>query len=64
MAAIDTNRHIVAPANLEIAAFVQGVVGRFMTWNEARKTRKALAQLSDRELFDIGLSRGDIDAIM
>lgn len=32
-------------------------------WNDARATRNALAKLSDRELDDIGLSRGDIDRI-
>ncbi|MBO9400185.1 MULTISPECIES: DUF1127 domain-containing protein [unclassified Shimia] len=29
-------------------------------WNEKRLTRKALEQLSDRELEDIGMSRADI----
>jgi uncharacterized protein YjiS (DUF1127 family) len=33
-------------------------------WNDARVTRKALAQLSDRELDDIGLCRGDIDLVV
>ncbi len=32
-------------------------------WNDARVTRKALAALSDRELDDIGLCRGDIELI-
>jgi uncharacterized protein YjiS (DUF1127 family) len=32
-------------------------------WNDARVTRKALSTLSDRELDDIGLCRGDIDHI-
>lgn len=32
-------------------------------WNETRKTRAALARLSDRQLDDIGLSRADIDRI-
>jgi len=31
--------------------------------NEIRKTRAALARLSDRELDDIGLTRADIDRI-
>ena len=31
--------------------------------NDARATRKALSKLSDRELDDIGLTRGDIDAV-
>lgn len=30
-------------------------------WNDMRVTRNSLAKLSDRELDDIGLSRGDID---
>ena len=32
-------------------------------WNDARVTRKALSKLTDRELDDIGLCRGDIDMI-
>lgn len=32
-------------------------------WNDARVTRNALSKLSDRELDDIGLCRGDIDGI-
>lgn len=30
-------------------------------WNDARITRNALGKLSDRELDDIGLCRGDIE---
>ena len=32
-------------------------------WNDARVTRKALGKLSDHELDDIGLCRGDIETI-
>lgn len=32
-------------------------------WNDARVTRKALNKLSDRELDDIGLCRGDIETL-
>lgn len=32
-------------------------------WNDARVTRKALSRLTDRELDDIGLSRGDIEIV-
>ncbi|MEB3420535.1 DUF1127 domain-containing protein [Salipiger manganoxidans] len=32
-------------------------------WNDARLTRKSLEALTDRELDDIGLCRGDIDRI-
>lgn len=36
---------------------------KFAAWNDARVTRKALGRLSDRELDDIGLCRGDIELI-
>jgi len=39
------------------------LVTAFSAWNDARVTRNALSRLSDRELEDIGLSRGEIDAI-
>ena len=32
-------------------------------WNSARITRKSLNRLTNRELDDIGLCRGDIDLI-
>ena len=32
-------------------------------WNDARSTRLALGKLTDRELDDIGLCRGDLDLI-
>ncbi len=35
--------------------------GAFYTWNDNRKTRKALYTLSARQLEDIGLCRGDIE---
>ena len=31
-----------------------------MTWNTTRKNRNTLLNLSDRELTDIGLTRGDV----
>ncbi|MEX5729664.1 uncharacterized protein Ga0609869_003017 [Rhodovulum iodosum] len=39
------------------------LIGRLAAWNDARVTRNALSRLSDRELYDIGLVRGDIDDI-
>ncbi|MEI4484630.1 DUF1127 domain-containing protein [Frigidibacter sp. MR17.14] len=60
MAAFETNRLAAPGAGV-------GIVGRLVAsvaaWNDARVTRKALSRLSDRELDDIGLSRGDIDMI-
>ncbi|MDH5529171.1 MAG: DUF1127 domain-containing protein [Paracoccaceae bacterium] len=60
MSTYDLNR----PAN---AGSLPGVFGLFVStfsaWNDARTTRTALSKLSDRELDDIGLCRGDIDTI-
>ncbi|WP_323035860.1 DUF1127 domain-containing protein [Pararhodobacter sp.] len=41
-----------------------GVFARIATWNDQRVTRNALMKLSDRELNDIGLCRGDISALV
>ncbi len=46
-----------------ISRAVYRVFASFTAWNDARRTRNALARLSDRELDDIGLSRGDIPFI-
>lgn len=40
------------------------LIARFVAWNERRVTRRELANLSDRELEDIGLCRGEIDAVV
>ena len=46
---------------------VGNVVANFFSilsaWNDARVTRRELSRLSDRELDDIGLCRGDIERI-
>lgn len=65
MAAYETTR--TAPFGaISIFRAVQAVSALGATlrdWNDARMTRKALSGLSDRELDDIGLCRGDIDSI-
>lgn len=65
MAAYETSR--AAPFGaISIFRFVQYVTDATATvaaWNDARVTRKALSKLSDRELDDIGLCRGDVDLI-
>lgn len=33
------------------------------SWNRIRQTRKELSSLSNRELDDLGISRGDIPAV-
>ncbi len=40
-----------------------GIVATIAAWNDARMTRKALGRLSDRELDDIGLCRGDVEML-
>ena len=39
------------------------VLGTAIAWNDARVTRKSLSTLSDHELDDLGLVRGDIEDI-
>ena len=65
MAAYETTR--TAPFGaITTYRFIQ-FVGKVFTavsdWNDARVTRSALEKLSDRELDDIGLCRGDIEFI-
>lgn len=61
MALYDTTRPSVGEDHFggRLAALINTVIA----WNDARQTRKALAALSDHELDDIGLVRGDIDRI-
>ncbi|MDD9923927.1 MAG: DUF1127 domain-containing protein [Boseongicola sp.] len=42
---------------------IASTIGALASWNDARNTRNALAKLSDHELDDLGISRGDIDRI-
>ncbi|GHF61612.1 DUF1127 domain-containing protein [Seohaeicola zhoushanensis] len=46
-----------------IGAHIANLWAVIRDWNDARITRNALAALSDRELEDIGLARGDIDTV-
>ncbi|SEL83573.1 protein of unknown function [Roseovarius azorensis] len=61
MAVIDSTRSHVSTAGF--GSLMTRVYDTIVAWNERRATRKALSQLSDRELDDIGLSRGDIDLV-
>lgn len=65
MAAFVTARTTYATNGLfgRIGAFVAAVSGTIAAWNDARITRSALQGLTDRELEDIGLVRGDIDLV-
>jgi len=65
MAAFETTR--TAPfgaiATYRVIQFVSTLFADLAAWNDVRRTRNALGKLSDRELDDIGLCRGDIDQI-
>ncbi|SFT97559.1 DUF1127 domain-containing protein [Sedimentitalea nanhaiensis] len=65
MAAFDTTRTTYGSHGLtgRIGGLFATLGGMFAAWNDARVTRNALSGLTDRELEDIGLVRGDIDAV-
>jgi uncharacterized protein YjiS (DUF1127 family) len=65
MAAVETTRPAPFGAITTYRAItsLSSAIAVLTSWNDARVTRKALNKLSDRELDDIGLCRGDIDLI-
>lgn len=65
MAAFDTTRPVygTAPVAGHVKGFVSNMIANVIAWNDARVTRNALNTLTDRELEDIGLVRGDIEDV-
>lgn len=64
MAAYDINRPFAAAGSAaRIGGIFSAAIGAFAAWNDTRLTRNSLSALTDRELDDIGLHRGDIDAV-
>ena len=65
MAAVETTRPAPYGAITTYRAInaLSNAIGALAAWNDARVTRKALSKLSDRELDDIGLCRGDIEML-
>lgn len=63
MATFETTRTapLGAISTYRFIQFVSSIAEAVTNWNDARVTRNALGALSDRELDDIGLCRGDID---
>lgn len=49
-----------AITTLNLINMFEGAVKSVSDWNAKRKTHNILSALSDRELADIGLSRGDL----
>ena len=60
MSAIDTNRTLASAA---CPPYGLNLWIKLTAWNDARVTRNSLHRLTDRELDDIGLCRGDIEAV-
>lgn len=60
MSAIDTNRAI---SGARSSGFGFKLWSLLTAWNDARVTRNSLYRLTDRELDDIGLCRGDIEQV-
>lgn len=60
MSAIDINR-------MGTTSRPNGILTRLVSlltaWNDTRVTRNSLSRLTDRELDDIGLCRGDIEKV-
>ena len=65
MAAFDTTRPTYGATGLigRIGSTFSALAAAFVLGTEVRATRNALSILSDRELTDIGLCRGDIENI-
>ena len=65
MAALDFSRTDLgtAPVASRPGSIFTALVSAVVAWNDARVTRNSLNALTDRELDDIGLSRGDIDKV-
>lgn len=60
MAVIETHRTTTAGLRSGVLSQLSSVFDAMRVWNDRRATRKALSQLTTRELEDIGLSRSDI----
>lgn len=65
MASLDTNRTTYGVSTFanRTFAFAADLALSISAWNDARITNNALSDLTDRELSDIGLVRGDIDSV-
>jgi uncharacterized protein YjiS (DUF1127 family) len=65
MAIFDTTRTTYGSATAASRFFsvYNAIVASIVAWNDARVTRNALSALTDRELEDIGLTRGEIEKV-
>lgn len=65
MALFDVARPVVANRTIgaRFSQLTNSIFGSIKSWNDTRITRNALSRLSDHELDDLGLTRGDIEAM-
>jgi len=65
MATFDSSRSAPfgAITSFRIISVLDDMRVALVAWNNTRSTQNTLAKLSDHELNDIGLSRGDIGSI-
>ncbi|QFS81605.1 hypothetical protein FIU97_01985 [Roseivivax sp. THAF40] len=63
MTLLDTHNPLMGPVGManRIGSVFVTATAAATDWNDRRVTRRALSQLSDRELDDIGLIRADIE---
>ncbi len=59
--------NVIAPAGsvavLRAVDFIYNLRSTLVAWNDTRKTRKALSALTAEQLDDIGITRGEIEAL-
>ena len=65
MALLDTHRPLGSAQGVagRIATFATGLVAAVVEWDDVRRTRNALRQLTAHELDDLGLSIADVETI-
>lgn len=65
MSVYETNRNIPlgAVTTFRVVASVERAVERFSKWRSARATAVALSELSNAQLADIGVPRGEIEHV-
>lgn len=65
MAALTQTRpFIAADSKGQHTNFITAVFAAVAEWKDKRDTRRSLGALTDRELSDIGLSRGEIEDVV
>lgn len=58
-----THAPLGAATILHVVGAITNVFDTVVEWNETRKTRKILSQLTDAQLEDIGLKRATVETI-